>query len=216
MARSIRILVADDHAHAREAIHELLSLQEHFQIVGEATNGREAIKLTEQLMPNLILMDINMPQMDGLEATKQIKERFPKVKVVIITVSDEVTNLFEALKKGAQGYLLKNIDPAAWYAYLQAVADDEVPMSKDLANKILREFTTQRETIVEKTPLSAREKEVLELVARGNTNKQISAHLTISQYTVKNHLKNILQKLHLKNRVQLTRYAYKNGWIEKE
>jgi DNA-binding NarL/FixJ family response regulator len=216
MTQPFRILIADDHAHAREAIRELLSLHDQFQIVGEATNGIDAIELTEQLMPDLILMDINMPQMDGLEATKRIKEKFPYVKVVIITVSDEVTNLFEALKKGAQGYLLKNIDPDVWHDYLQAIADDEVPMSEDLAYKILKEFTTQKEKKTEKNPLSAREKEVLELVAKGKTNKRISVELNISEYTVKNHLKNILKKLHLENRVQLTSYAYESGWIDKD
>ena len=200
MTQPFRILIADDHEHAREAIRELLSLHEEFIIVGEASNGKEAMELTEQLLPDLILMDINMPQMDGLEATKRIKEKFPYIKVVIITVSDEVTNLFEALKKGAQGYLLKNIDPDAWYDYLEAVADDEVPMSEDLAFKILQEFTKQKEKTVEKNPLSVREKEVLELVAKGYTNKKISAELSISEYTVKNHLKNILQKLHLENK----------------
>ncbi len=214
MSQPFRILIVDDHEHAREAIREILSSYQNFLVVGEATNGKEAIKMTEQLMPDLILMDINMPVMDGLEATKMIKVNYPYVKVVIITVSDEVTNLFEALKKGAQGYLIKNIDPSTWYDYLQAVADDEVPMNEDIALKILQEFTNQKEKQSQHNPLSSREQEVLHLVARGNTNKQISATLCISEYTVKNHLKNILQKLHLENRVQLTRYAYEQGWID--
>jgi DNA-binding NarL/FixJ family response regulator len=209
-----RVLIVDDHAHAREAIREIVGSYENFLIVGEATNGEEAISITEELMPDIILMDINMPLMDGLSATKIIKTKYPYVKVIIITVSDEVTNLFEAIKKGAQGYLLKNINPSAWFEYLQAIADDEVPMSEELAFKLLQEFTTQKEKQMANNPLSNREQEVLELVAKGNTNKQISAELSISEYTVKNHLKNILHKLHLENRVQITRYAYEKGWVE--
>lgn len=209
-----RVLIADDHEHAREAIRDIVGSYEKFLIVGEATNGEEAISLTEQLMPDIILMDINMPKLDGLSATKIIKTNYPYVKVIIITVSDEVTNLFEAIKKGAQGYLLKNINPSAWFEYLQAIADDEIPMSEDLAYKLLKEFTTQKEKQTAKNPLSTREQEVLELVAKGYPNKQISAELSISEYTVKNHLKNIMHKLHLENRVQITRYAYEKGWVE--
>ncbi|MGO4889661.1 response regulator [Anaerobacillus sp. MEB173] len=210
-----RILVVDDHAHAREAIREILSSYENFEIVGEAKSGEEAIEMTDQLMPDLILMDINMPGIGGLEATKVIKEAFPYVKIVIITVSDEITNLFEALKKGAQGYLLKNIQPSAWYEYLQAVALDEIPMSEDLAVRILQELSPKKQADKTENPLSKREQEVLDLVAKGHTNKHISSILNISEYTVKNHLKNILQKLHLENRVQLARYAYEQGWVEK-
>ncbi|WP_209125632.1 response regulator transcription factor [Alkalihalobacillus sp. BA299] len=216
MTQPFRILIVDDHEHAREAIREILATYENFQIVGEATNGIAAIEMTEQLMPDVILMDINMPKMDGLEATKIIKTKHPYVKIIIITVSDEVTNLFEALKKGAQGYLLKNIDPSSWYDYLQAIADDAVPMSEDLAFRILQEFTSQKEKQTEKNPLSKREQEVLELVAKGYKNKEIATEFQISEYTVKNHLKNILEKLHLQNRVQLTSYAYEHGWIDKK
>ncbi|RXJ00670.1 DNA-binding response regulator [Anaerobacillus alkaliphilus] len=209
-----RVLIVDDHEHAREAIREIVGSYDNFVIVGEATDGEEAITLTVQLMPDIILMDINMPKMDGLAATKIIKTKYPYVKVIIITVSDEVTNLFEAIKKGAQGYLLKNINPSAWFEYLQAIADDEVPMSEDLAFKLLQEFTSQKEKQMANNPLSNREQEVLELVAKGQTNKQISTELSISEYTVKNHLKNIMHKLHLENRVQITRYAYEKGWVE--
>lgn len=214
MKRPFRILIADDHAHAREGIRDIIEDHDEFEVVGEATNGKEAIEMTSILMPDLILMDINMPEMDGLEATRRIKNKFPYVKIVIITVSDEVTDLFEALKKGAQGYLLKNLHPSTWYDYLQAFAHDEVAMPKELALKILQEFDKQsKQATVESTPLSRREQEVLHWVARGYANKDIAKTLSISEYTVKNHLKNIMQKLHLENRVQLTRYAYEQGWI---
>ncbi|MCM3794620.1 MULTISPECIES: response regulator [Priestia] len=206
-----RILIVDDHAHAREGIRDILEEYEDFIIVGEGTNGQEAIELTEKLMPDIVLMDIGMPVMNGLEATKQIKLQFPYVKIVVITVSDDITDLFDALKKGAQGYLLKNLQSEVWYDYLRAFALDEVPMSKEIAFQILKEFP--QETSIKKldTPLSARELEVLQLVAKGLSNRDISAQLFISEHTVKSHLKNILSKLHLENRVQLTSYAFQNG-----
>lgn len=206
-----RILIVDDHAHAREGIRDILEEYEDFIIVGEGTNGQEAIKLTEKLMPDIVLMDIGMPVMDGLEATKKIKLQFPYVKIVVITVSDDITDLFDALKKGAQGYLLKNLQSEVWYDYLRAFALDEVPMSKEIAFQILKEFPQETSITKPDTPLSARELEVLQLVAKGLSNRDISAQLFISEHTVKSHLKNILSKLHLENRVQLTSYAFQNG-----
>ncbi|GAB1808761.1 response regulator [Priestia megaterium] len=206
-----RILIVDDHAHAREGIRDILEEYEDFIIVGEGTNGQEAIELTEKLMPDIVLMDIGMPVMDGLEATKQIKLQFPYVKIVVITVSDDITDLFDALKKGAQGYLLKNLQSEVWYDYLRAFALDEVPMSKEIAFQILKEFPQETSITKPDTPLSVRELEVLQLVAKGLSNRDISAQLFISEHTVKSHLKNILSKLHLENRVQLTSYAFQNG-----
>jgi DNA-binding NarL/FixJ family response regulator len=206
-----RILIVDDHAHAREGIREILEEYEDFVIVGEGKNGEEAIKLTEELMPDIILMDIQMPFMNGLEATKRIKLKFPYVKIVMITVSDDITDLFDALKKGAQGYLLKNLESEAWREHLRAFALDEVPMSKEIAFQILKEFPQSKPITKEKTPLSTRELEVLQLVAKGLSNREISETLFISEHTVKSHLKNILSKLHLDNRVQLTSYAFQQG-----
>lgn len=206
-----RILIVDDHTHAREGIRDILEEYEDFIIVGEGTNGQEAIELTGKLMPDIVLMDIGMPVMDGLEATKQIKLQFPYVKIVVITVSDDITDLFDALKKGAQGYLLKNLQSEVWYDYLRAFALDEVPMSKEIAFQILKEFPQETSITKPDTPLSARELEVLQLVAKGLSNRDISAQLFISEHTVKSHLKNILSKLHLENRVQLTSYAFQNG-----
>jgi DNA-binding NarL/FixJ family response regulator len=148
--------------------------------------------------------------MNGFEATKAIKEKFPSIKVVMMTVSDDVMDWFEALKRGAQGYLLKNLNTEDWVNGLKAFALDEMPMSKEMAYRILQEFK-KKET--EETPLSAREHEVLQLVAKGLSNKEISKSLFISEHTVKSHLKNILGKLHLENRVQLTSYAYSRGII---
>ncbi|WP_404333165.1 response regulator [Mesobacillus maritimus] len=209
-----RILIVDDHAHAREAIREILEEYDDFLIVGEGKNGEEAIQLTEELMPDIILMDIQMPVMDGLEATKRIKLKFPYVKIVMITVSDDITDLFDALKKGAQGYLVKNLQSEAWAEHLRAFAIDEVPMSKEIAFQILKEFPQNKAKSKEKVPLSTREIEVLQLVAKGLSNREISEALFISEHTVKSHLKNILSKLHLDNRVQLTSYAFKQGLVD--
>lgn len=207
-----RVLVVDDHAHAREAICEIISMDEQFEIVGVVTNGQEAIEFTEQWMPDLILMDIQMPGMDGLETTQRIKLRFPYVKIVMITVSDDMFHLLEALKRGAQGYLLKNLAPSTWIEYLRSIVSEEAPLSRELAFQILKDvsLTTKKESVETLTP---REREILSHVANGLTNKEIGEKLNISEHTVKNHLKNILHKLQVQNRVQLTRYALEQGIV---
>ncbi|MFD2334236.1 response regulator [Cohnella sp. GCM10020058] len=233
-----RILLVDDHRHARQGMREIVEGCPDFIVVGEAASGEEAIGLMPDARPDLVLMDIHMPGMGGLTASKAIKDAYPWVKIVIVTVSDEPAHLFEALKKGAQGYLLKNLNPSAWREYLRAVASDDAPLSPDIALSILREFAGRgRESGAgADTPadarsafkragspdrdepmredLTPREKEILLEVARGLTNRDVAAALGVSEHTVKNHLKNILQKLHLGNRVQLTRYAYEQGIVD--
>ncbi|WP_373229095.1 response regulator [Cohnella sp.] len=225
MSEPIRILLADDHKHAREGMRTIVSAIPEFLVVGEATSGEEALGLMEKLHPDLILMDINMPGMGGLEAVKVIKSAYPSVKIIMVTVSDDASHLFEALKKGAQGYLLKNLNPSAWRDYLRAVALDEAPLNPEIALSILREFANRKtdnpERLREMEPISEggvtpREKEILQEVARGQTNREVAVSLGLSEHTVKNHMKNILQKLHLDNRVQLTRYAYERGMVEPE
>jgi DNA-binding NarL/FixJ family response regulator len=210
MNGSTRILIGDDHEHARQAIRLILEREKRFQVVGEAQTGPEVLEATERVNPDLILLDIHMPEMDGLETTRLIKERFPSVKIIIVTVSDDVSDLFEAIKRGAQGYLVKNVTPSLWLDYLRAVALDETPMPREIARRILAEFHPVPKP--ESEDLTLREREILTLVAEGLSNKEIASMLSISEYTVKNHLKKIMQKLHLKNRVQLTRYALDQGW----
>ncbi|AIQ23388.1 response regulator transcription factor [Paenibacillus sp. FSL E2-8871] len=205
-----RVLVVDDHAHAREAMCEILSMDDSFEVIGVVESGAEAIAFTAQWMPDLILIDIQMPEMDGLETTRRIKQEYPYVKIVIVTVSDEISHLLEALKQGAQGYLLKNLAPSTWIQYLQAIVNEEAPLSRELAFQILKEFTVPSVTD-EGESLTAREKEILSCVSSGSKNKEIAVSLGISEHTVKNHLKNILQKLQLQNRTQLTRYALEQG-----
>ncbi|MBB6731106.1 response regulator [Cohnella zeiphila] len=221
-----RVLLVDDHKHARQGMREIVSEDDDFLVVGEAASGEEALALMDRATPELVLMDISMPGMGGLEAAKAIKSRYPEVKIVMVTVSDDPAHLFEALKKGAQGYLLKNLNPAAWREYLRAIASDEAPLNPELALSILREFAGRsmaadarerggaRDGLL-REGLTPRETEILQEVARGRTNRDIASELGLSEHTVKNHLKNILQKLHLDNRVQLTRYAFESGLVDR-
>ncbi|MDM5317496.1 response regulator transcription factor [Fictibacillus sp. b24] len=210
MTQSVRILLVDDHLLAREGVKELLENQKEFVIVGEAANGIQAIEKTKELLPDLVLMDISMPKMNGLDATKAIKQQFPNIKVVMMTVSYDITDWFEALKRGAQGYLLKNLNTEDLLNGLKAYSLDEIPMSKEMAFRIWKEFKKDGQA---EESLSARELEVLQLVAKGHSNKEISNSLNISENTVKTHMKNILGKLQLENRVQLASYAYNNGIV---
>ncbi|OZQ77384.1 response regulator [Paenibacillus odorifer] len=210
--RHTRVLIVDDHIHAREAICDILSLDPSFEVVGVVNNGQEAIEFTAEWLPDLILMDIQMPGMNGLEATQKIKLMFPYVKIVMITVSDDLIHLLEALKRGAQGYLLKNLAPSTWIEYLHSIVHEEAPLSREVAYQILKDVSLSavKEPQVN---LTAREQDILNGVATGWTNKEIAENYGISEYTVKNHLKNILQKLQVQNRVQLTRYALERGLI---
>ena len=202
---SIRVLLVDDHPLFRKGIASLLSSEPGFEVLGEASDGQEAIEKARDLMPDVILMDISMPGVNGLEATQRIKQEIPYVRIVILTVSDEDQNLFEAIKSGAQGYLLKKIEPQTLFQTLRGVLEGEAPLSRVMATKLLAEFARQRRAASEpRTPtatLTEREKEVLGLLAAGKTNKEIAGALGIAENTVKNHLKNILEKLHLENRV---------------
>ncbi len=212
----IRVLLVDDHTLFRKGLASLLQTQEDIEVVGEARNGKEALEKARSLMPDLILMDIYMPECDGLEATKMIKSEMPYVKIVILTVSDSDQSLFEAIKCGAQGYLLKDLEPFDLFNMIRSVFRGEAPISSQLAARILNEFVVKNAG-GKKAPeqiLTAREKEVLTLIADGASNKEIAYKLKISENTVKNHLRNIMEKLHLQNRVQLAVFAIKKGIVK--
>ncbi len=215
---TIRVLLADDHALFRGGVASLLAADSGFEVVGEAADGAQAVEMTRQLMPDVILMDISMPVMDGLEATRRIKAEFPYVRIVILTVSDGDRSLFEAVKSGAQGYVLKSIHPDTLCGTLRSVMRGEAQISGVMAARLLEEFARQsrRPEAPAELPggdLTAREKGVLELVARGKSNKEIASALEIAENTVKNHLKNILEKLHLENRVQAATFALRQGLV---
>jgi two-component system nitrate/nitrite response regulator NarL len=212
-----RVLIADDHPMARAAIRSLLEQDASFQIIGEAADGWQAFHMCGELLPDLVLMDINMPKWDGLKATKELKKAYPQIKVVILSVSDDVGDLITAIQYGAQGYLLKNLEPDDWISYLHALLDEDAEIPREMANRLLHHF---RKEHMENEPapdvLTPREKEILLYVASGETNREISDALFISENTVKNHIKNILEKLHLSNRVQLAAYAVRHGLIQKQ
>jgi len=204
------VLLADDHSLFRKGLASLLSSNKGFKVVGEAQDGTEALNKAKDLKPDLILMDVYMPGGNGLEATRRIKETLPSVKVVILTVSEEDKNLFEAIKCGAHGYLLKKIEPRDLFEMLRGVFRGEAPISRATAAKILNEFAAQAHRATEEMPeerLSPKEREVIEFLTKGWTNKEIGNKLGITENTVKNHLKNILDKLHLENRVQAAAFA---------
>ncbi|HSD50079.1 MAG TPA: response regulator transcription factor [Candidatus Methylomirabilis sp.] len=214
----IRILLVDDHLLFRGGIASLLTAEKGFEVVGEAANGQEALEKARELMPDIILMDISMPGMGGLEATRRIKEEIPTVRIVVLTVSDEDQSLFDAIRSGAQGYLLKKMKPQALFSTLRGIMQGEAPLSRVMAAKLLEEFArlARREATPSLRPvnLSYREKEVLQLLSQGKTNKEIATVLTITENTTKSHLKNILEKLHLENRVQAVAHALRQGLIE--
>lgn len=208
-----RVLIVDDHPLFRDGIVSLLHVRGH-QVVGEASDGLEAVALARDLRPDLVLMDIQMPNMGGLEATRLIKAEAPDIKVVILTASDAEEDLFEAIKSGAQGYLLKNLKSEVLFDLISGVANGEAPISPKMAGKMLREFSLRSPTGTaspDQTTLTDREMEVLKLVAQGKGNREVAEGLFVSESTVKYHLRNILEKLHLDNRAQVIAYAARRG-----
>ncbi len=211
---SVRVVLADDHPLFRDGIASLLSVRDYV-VVGQAGNGAEAVQMAEELHPDMILMDIRMPGLNGMAATRLIKASQPDIRIVILTVSEEDNDLFEAIKSGAAGYLPKSLDSDQFFSLLEAVMRGEAGLTPDLAGKILREFA-RPESAAAPGPddLTPREREVLELVARGGTNAEIAEQLNVSENTVKFHMKNILAKLHVRNRAEVVAFALSSGLIK--
>lgn len=213
----LRILLVDDHALFRKGVASLLESRQDMQVVGEAGDGCEAIARARELTPDIILMDIGMPGCDGLQATWQIKREMPHVKIIMLTVSDYDRDLFAAIKNGAQGYLLKNLEPYKLFDMLDRARRGEAAISGMLAAKILQEFREPRPELVQRPEvrgeLTAREIEILEHLVKGATNKEIAAALSVTENTVKFHLRNILEKLHLQSRIQAAVYAVREGLV---
>lgn len=211
----MRVLLADDHALFRAGIESLVRAWE-IEVVGHASDGQEALDQTRRLRPDLVLMDINMPGCNGIEATRLIKAELPETKVVMVTVSDDDEDLFEAVKNGADGYLLKDMSEEQLNCTLEAVAAGKPPLSPTLAARIFEEFARSGRTSGEKevAALTPRESEVLRLLAAGSTNREIAAVLEVTGNTVSFHVKNILAKLHVKNRAQAAAYAVGSGLAE--
>lgn len=217
----MRILLVDDHGLFLEGLQNLLRAGGH-QVVGAACDGLEALRLARTLRPELILMDVRMPHCDGLKATRLIHAELPEIKIVMLTTSAEDADLFEALKSGASGYLLKNLQPNELFDYLDGLAQGEAPLSRELSTRLLDEFSRQAAALEQRgapglrggppgPELTPRQRQVLEMVATGLTYKEVGSALSLSEHTVKYHMGQILERLHLKNREQVVAYALQHG-----
>ncbi|HEX2706153.1 MAG TPA: response regulator transcription factor [Candidatus Lustribacter sp.] len=208
----IRVLVADDHHLFRRGLEMVLELEGDIVVVGEADDGRAAVARTEQTLPDIVLMDVKMPKLNGIEACRAIKELVPSTRILMLTMSDDEQDLFEAIRAGANGYLLKDVPGEQIAEGLRAVYQGQSLISPSMAAKLLTEFATlsrrQERAVTAPVPrLTDREREVLGLVARGLSNREIGKALFISENTVKNHVRNILEKLQLHSRMEAALYA---------
>ncbi len=209
----LRLLLVDDHALFREGLISLLSYQDDFTVVGEAEDALSALEAARALKPDIVLMDIELAGEDGVSATQRLKMEMPALTVVMLTVRDDSQTLFEAVKAGAQGYLVKNMRSRELLEQVRGLARGEAAISRRMAARILEELCGQTEPFAPEEELTARELEVLELVVARLSNAQIAERLVVSEHTVKNHMKSILSKLHLRNRHQAAAYGVARGWL---
>jgi two-component system NarL family response regulator len=217
----IRTLIVDDHALFRRGLEMVLAAEQDIELVGEASDGEEAVKKAGESLPDVVLMDIRMPRSSGIEACRAMKEVVPSAKIVILTISDEEEDLFEAIRAGASGYLLKDIPLDEVAETVRAVHGGQSLINPSMAGKLLHEFATlarrDEEERVEQIPaprLTDREMQVLKLVARGMNNRDIGKELFISDNTVKNHVRNILEKLQIHSRMEAVMVAVRDKLIE--
>lgn len=215
-----RILLVDDHDLFREGLASLINAQPDLEVAGQATEGLEALSLARDLHPDLIVMDIKMPVCDGLEATRLILAEWPEARILMLTVHDEDEKLFEAIKAGASGYILKNTNSADFLRDVRGALAGEAPLAPRMGARLLEEFARLANKPASPTSpppeLTAREREILEYLAAGSTDKEIAAQLALSLHTVKTHVRNILSKLHAINRRQAAQVAEREGWLKKE
>jgi two-component system NarL family response regulator len=216
---AIRVLIVDDHALFRRGLQMVLEGEADIDVVGEASDGHEAIERAEATTPDVVLMDVRMPKRSGIEATRTIKDTLPSTKILMLTISDEEADLYEAIKAGASGYLLKEISIEEVATAVRQVQAGQSLISPSMASKLLNEFAAMVKRRDERTQmpgprLTERELEVLKLVAKGMNNRDIGAELFISENTVKNHVRNILEKLHLHSRMEAVVYAVREKLLD--
>ena len=209
---TIRVLIADDQALFRRGLYVVLGTEDGIEVVAEAENGEEAVRKTEEFTPDVVLMDVRMPRVNGIEAARQIRDVSPSTKVLMLTVSDEEEDLYEAIKAGANGYLLKEISVEEVAEAIRSVMHGDSRITPSMASKLLNEFNTLAKRADERKQvpgptLTNRELEVLRLVAKGMSNREVADELYISENTVKNHVRNILEKLHLHSRMEAVLFA---------
>src|SRR5215212_1385683 len=214
MANPIRLVIVDDHAVVRQGLKAFLATESDIEVLGEASNGREAIEAVDRLQPDLVLMDLVMPEMDGIGATLAIKQSRPEIEVLVMTSFIEDEKVFGAMRAGATGYVLKDADPDVVVAAIRSAAAGESPLDPRVVRRLMQEFNPPK-TKLENAPeaLSEREIEVLRLVAKGYSNHQIADSLIISPKTAKTHVSNILSKLGLASCTQASVHAHREGLV---
>jgi DNA-binding NarL/FixJ family response regulator len=216
---NLKVLIVDDHALFRRGLQMVLEQESDIDVVGEAADGHEAVEKAQELMPDVVLMDVRMPKRTGIEATQEIRDLLPHAKILMLTISDEEADLYDAIKAGASGYLLKEISIEEVADAIRSVWAGQSRISPSMASKLLTEFAAMSKRTDEKRQVPAprltdREMEVLSLVAEGLNNREIGQRLFISENTVKNHIRNILEKLHLHSRMEAVVYAVREKLLE--
>jgi NarL family two-component system response regulator LiaR len=214
MTESIRVLVADDHAVVREGLRALLRTEPGMELVGEASDGHQVVEQTRTLRPDVILLDLVMPQQDGVAAIRQILSEDPEAKILVLTSFEEDDKVLPAIRAGALGYLLKDSSPQELLQAIRTIARGESSLEPRIARKLLREMTHPPASPTEKKPLTERERKVLSLVALGLSNQEIAERLLISERTVRTHISNLLGKLGLENRTQAALFALREGLVK--
>ena len=211
----IKVLLVDDHTVVLKGLAFFLSTQEDLELVGEANNGKEALVKVGETTPDVILMDLYMPEMDGVEATAYIKKEYPNVKVIVLTSFSDQAHVLPALRAGASGYILKDVEPDQLVEAIRSAYKGNIQLHPDIANALLSQTLPveekEEEHSIQVDVLTARENEVLQLLAKGMSNKEIASVLVITEKTVKAHVSSILSKLNLSDRTQAALYAVKNG-----
>ena len=216
----IKVLVAEDHTIVRKGLCALLYAESDIEVVGEAANGREAIKMVEQLSPDVVLMDITMPELNGMDATRQLKKRFPDLKILILSMHTSEEYIFETLRAGASGYLVKRSATTDLIQAIHVAYKGDSYLSPDISNKVINYYVKQKEGVPDEPEgldkLSDREREVLQLIAEGGKTREIAEKMFVSVKTVETHRRNIMKKLNIHTVAGLTRFAIKEGIISLE